>query len=122
MCISIKLSPSISNGSRLAVDNNLFFESHSILSPQYRAGSVSKFENACSIITFYPETADFAVSGGINADPPQSLLTSGKAIAAMAWCEDNGVDYIFGLPGNTRLAARAPRRSDEPGLTTSQEI
>ena len=24
----------------------------------------------------------------------------------MAWCEDNGVDYVFGLARNTRLAAR----------------
>ena len=32
---------------------------------------------------------------------------------AMAWCEDNGVDYIFGLPGNTRLDALAAAVADD---------
>jgi hypothetical protein len=32
---------------------------------------------------------------------------------AMAWCEDNGVDYIFGLPGNTRLGALAATVADD---------
>ncbi len=31
----------------------------------------------------------------------------------MAWCEDNGVDYIFGLPGNTRLDALAAAVADD---------
>jgi hypothetical protein len=32
---------------------------------------------------------------------------------AMAWCEDNGVDYIFGLAGNTRLDALAAEVADD---------
>jgi hypothetical protein len=32
---------------------------------------------------------------------------------AMAWCEDNGVDYIFGLPGNRRLDALAAAVADD---------
>jgi hypothetical protein len=32
---------------------------------------------------------------------------------AMAWCEDNGVDYIFGLSGNTRLDALAAEVADD---------
>lgn len=32
---------------------------------------------------------------------------------AMAWCEDNGVDYIFGLSGNTVLHALADVQADD---------
>jgi hypothetical protein len=32
---------------------------------------------------------------------------------AMAWCEDNGVDYIFGLAGNTVLNALAATVADD---------
>ena len=32
---------------------------------------------------------------------------------AMAWCEDNSIDYIFGLPGNTRLDALAAAVADD---------
>ena len=32
---------------------------------------------------------------------------------AMAWCEDNGVDYIFGLAGNAVLHALADETADE---------
>ncbi len=32
---------------------------------------------------------------------------------AMAWCEDNGVDYIFGLAGNRRLDALAAAVADD---------
>ena len=32
---------------------------------------------------------------------------------AMAWCEDNGVDYIFGLPGNRVLHAHAYEVADD---------
>jgi hypothetical protein len=32
---------------------------------------------------------------------------------AMAWCEDNGVDYIFGLPGNPVLNALADAVADD---------
>ncbi len=32
---------------------------------------------------------------------------------AMDWCEDNGVDYIFGLPGNRRLDALAAAVADD---------
>jgi len=32
---------------------------------------------------------------------------------AMAWCEENGVDYIFGLAGNTRLDALAAVMADD---------
>lgn len=32
---------------------------------------------------------------------------------AMAWCEDNGVDYIFGLSGNTVLRALADVQADD---------
>lgn len=32
---------------------------------------------------------------------------------AMAWCEDNGVDYIFGLSGNTVLNALAAAVADD---------
>ena len=31
----------------------------------------------------------------------------------MAWCEDNGVDYIFGLSGNGRLDALAAAVADD---------
>ena len=32
---------------------------------------------------------------------------------AMAWCEENGVDYIFGLAGNRALAALAYEVADD---------
>ena len=32
---------------------------------------------------------------------------------AMAWCEDNGVDYIFGLSGNSVLRALADEAADD---------
>jgi len=32
---------------------------------------------------------------------------------AMAWCEDNGVEYIFGLPGNAVLSAQAAAVADD---------
>jgi hypothetical protein len=31
----------------------------------------------------------------------------------MEWAEDNGVDHIFGLAGNTTLDARVARRQSE---------
>ncbi len=35
---------------------------------------------------------------------------------AMAWCEDNGVDYIFGLAGNAVLHALADETADDVEL------
>jgi hypothetical protein len=32
---------------------------------------------------------------------------------AMAWCEDNGVDYIFGLPGTKPLSRKVDGKADE---------
>ena len=31
----------------------------------------------------------------------------------MAWCEDNGIDYVFGLPGNTVLRAAVEAAADD---------
>ena len=31
----------------------------------------------------------------------------------MAWCEENGVDYLFGLQGNVRLAAEIAAELEE---------
>ena len=33
--------------------------------------------------------------------------------ALMAWCEDNGVDYLFGLQGNVRLVAEVAAELDQ---------
>ena len=33
---------------------------------------------------------------------------------AMAWCEDNGVDYIFGLSGNPTLTTSNPGTPKAP--------
>jgi hypothetical protein len=32
---------------------------------------------------------------------------------AMQWCEDNGVDYVFGLPGSRPLAKKVDDKADE---------
>ena len=31
---------------------------------------------------------------------------------AMTWCEDNGVDYVFGLPGTKPLCKKVDETSD----------
>ena len=31
----------------------------------------------------------------------------------MAWCEDNGIDFIFGLPGNAVLADAVEETADD---------
>jgi thiamine pyrophosphate-dependent acetolactate synthase large subunit-like protein len=31
----------------------------------------------------------------------------------MDWCEDNGLDYVFGLPGNKILAAAVEDKADD---------
>ena len=35
----------------------------------------------------------------------------------MAWCEANGVDYVFGLARNTRLVERIDAASPGPSAT-----
>jgi hypothetical protein len=40
---------------------------------------------------------------------------------AMAWCEDNGVDYIFGLPGTKPLSRKVDGKADEVRVRRAEE-
>jgi len=35
----------------------------------------------------------------------------------MDWCEDNGLDYVFGLPGNKILAAAVEDKADDIAIS-----
>jgi hypothetical protein len=39
----------------------------------------------------------------------------------MAWCEENGVDYLFGLQGNVRLVAAVAAEFDEAKLASDAD-
>jgi hypothetical protein len=41
--------------------------------------------------------------------------------ALMAWCEENGVDYLFGLQGNVRLVAAVAAELDEAKLASDAD-
>jgi hypothetical protein len=40
------------------------------------------------------------------------MLCSYTRLEAMTWCEDNGIDYVFGLPGTRQLIRKVDEVAD----------
>ncbi len=81
-----------------------------------RRPAASRFAPICAV-----SCATFASAG-----PRPASCSGATAITlgpkAMAWCEDNGVDYVFGLPGTKQLSRKVEETADavrtEPRSTT----
>src|ERR1700686_2998855 len=56
-----------------------------------------------------------AASAAIGRRPPSPIRGDGHygRPQAMAWCEENAIDFVFGLPGNAVLADAVEATADD---------
>jgi hypothetical protein len=86
-----------------------------IRTPSIRAGQVRTKLDESNALTIMEEAL---AERGIRAHWPTTKITIrgdghyGRR-EVMDWCEDNGLDYVFGLPGNKILAAAVEDKADD---------